>query len=50
MTALKYHQLTSAQRTLDDINQKITLIEIGQKNLIVIVQKIILDFKIQTNM
>jgi len=49
MTAYKHHQLMLAKINLDDIDQKIAPIEVSQKNLVVIVQKIVLDLKIQTN-
>jgi len=35
--------------TFDEIDKKIVPIEVGQKNLIVIISKIVLDLKIQTN-
>lgn len=35
----------STKINLDDINQKICPIEVGQKNLAVIVHKIVLDLK-----
>ena len=35
--------------TLNEIDQKIDPTEVGQKNLVVIVPKIVLDLKIQTN-
>jgi len=49
MTGQKHHQLTLIKITLDGINQKITHTKVGQKNLVVIIHKIVLDLKIQTN-